>query len=181
VRILVFGGTRFVGRAVVEQLLARGHELTLLNRGQSAPDLFPGVARLTLDRRDVTLETLGSGSWDVVVDMNAYFPREIAAAVAALHGRVRRYVMCSTGSVYTGLESYPIAEDAPLYACTPEQAEDPGLETYGRARPSASGGYAPWLPRPASSASSGGQSWSTARTTTLTAYTSAAGHPHVVQ
>jgi 2'-hydroxyisoflavone reductase len=131
VRILVFGGTRFVGRAVVEQLLARGHELTLLNRGQSAPDLFPGVARLTLDRRDVTRETLGSGSWDVVVDMNAYFPREIEAAVAALRGRVRRYVMCSTGSVYTGLESYPISEDAPLYACTPEQAEDPGMETYG--------------------------------------------------
>ncbi len=121
-RILVFGGTRFVGRAVVEQLLARG---------QSAPDLFPGVARLTLDRRDVTRETLGSGSWDVVVDMNAYFPREIEAAVAALRGRMRRYVMCNTGSVYTGLESYPISEDAPLYACTPEQAEDPGMETYG--------------------------------------------------
>jgi NAD(P)-dependent dehydrogenase (short-subunit alcohol dehydrogenase family) len=130
VRILVFGGTRFVGRAVVEQLLARGHELTLLNRGQSAPDLFPGVARLTLDRRDVTRETLGSESWDVVVDMNAYFPREIEAAVAALRGRVRRYVMCSTGSVYTGLETYPSAEDAPLYPCTPEQAEDPGIETY---------------------------------------------------
>src|SRR5262249_34705893 len=107
-RMLVFGGTRFVGRAVVELLLARGHELTLLNRGQSAPHLFPGVARLTLDRRDVTPEVLGAGSWDVVVDMNAYFPREIEAAVAALRGRVRRYVMCSTGSVYAEFGAYPV-------------------------------------------------------------------------
>ena len=89
-----------------DSLLARGHELTLLNRGQSAPALFPGVARLALDRRDITPQTLGDGTWDVVVDMNAYFPREIEAAVSALRGRVLvgydggRLVMGYEGGVF---------------------------------------------------------------------------------
>lgn len=130
-RVLVFGGTRFLGRAVVERLLERGHDVTLLNRGQSGAGLFPGVPRITLDRRDLSAAALGDVTWDAVVDMNAYFPREIESAVNTLRGRTRRYVLCSTGSVYTDLRPYPVHEDAAIAACTPEQAEDTGMETYG--------------------------------------------------
>ena len=83
-RTLVIGGTRFLGRAVVERLLANGHEVTLLNRGESGPALFPGVPRLTIDRAAISAESLGAGSWDAVIDTYAYYPHEIEQTVAAL-------------------------------------------------------------------------------------------------
>ena len=66
-RILVLGGTRFVGRAYVEEALALGHEVTLFNRGRTGPDLFPGVERLRGDR-DADLTALRGRTWDVVFD-----------------------------------------------------------------------------------------------------------------
>lgn len=131
-RTLVIGGTRFLGRAVVERLLANGHEVTLLNRGESGPALFPGVPRLTMDRAAISADALGGGSWDAVIDTCAYYPHEIEQTVAALRGRVERYALVSTGSVYADLRPYPIREDAPLQDCTPEQARDASMETYGQ-------------------------------------------------
>lgn len=131
-RTLVIGGTRFLGRAVVERLLANGHEVTLLNRGESGPALFPGVPRLTMDRANISADALGGGSWDAVIDTCAYYPHEIEQTVAALRGRVARYVLVSTGSVYADIHPYPIREDAPMQGCTPEQARDTSMETYGQ-------------------------------------------------
>ena len=131
-RTLVIGGTRFLGRAVVERLLAQGHEVTLLNRGESGPSLFPGVPRLTMDRNAISAETLGDGAWDAVIDMCAYFPREIERTMAALRDRVERYVLVSTGSVYADSRPYPIREDAPMQDCSAEQARDTSMETYGQ-------------------------------------------------
>lgn len=130
-RVLVLGGTQFIGRAAVERLLAHGHDVTLLNRGQTAPALFPGVPRIVADRAALTRETFGDEAWDVVVDMVPMFPRDVATTFAALAGKMRRYVMCSTGSVYADLHPYPVAEHAPIHDCTPEQAVDESLATYG--------------------------------------------------
>jgi 2'-hydroxyisoflavone reductase len=130
-RALVIGGTRFVGRAVVERLLAAGHDVTLLNRGETNPELFAGVERITTERQAISPSLLGGRTWDAVLDMNAYFPTEIEAAVAALRGRTTRYVMCSTCSVYPSLRPYPLREDGPLTACTAEQAADTSMATYG--------------------------------------------------
>jgi 2'-hydroxyisoflavone reductase len=98
VRLLVIGGTRFVGRHLVAAALARGDTVTLFNRGQSGP-VPAGVESLVGDRR-VDLSALAHGRWDAVVDTCGYLPREVAAMAAALRGRVGRYVFVSSVSVY---------------------------------------------------------------------------------
>jgi 2'-hydroxyisoflavone reductase len=130
-RTLVSGGTRFVGRAVVELLLARGHEVTLLNRGQTNPELFVGVERINAERAAISAALLGERTWDAVLDMNAYAPAEVESAVAALAGRTTRYVFCSTCSVYQPSRPYPISEDALTYSCSPVEAADTTMATYG--------------------------------------------------
>jgi 2'-hydroxyisoflavone reductase len=107
--LLVLGGTRFVGRAVVAEALARGHDVTALHRGVtgSSPD---GVRVLTADRTDpAQLRTaLADGRWDAVVDTWAGAPRVVADAVAALAGRTGAYAYVSSRSVYR----WPIAPGA---------------------------------------------------------------------
>jgi 2'-hydroxyisoflavone reductase len=127
VRLLVLGGTRFVGRAIVEAALAGGHEMTIFNRGVTNPDLFPEVERIRGDRtRD--LSPLAGRHWDAVVDVAGYFPRVVEASVAALRHFVGRYVFISSVSVYAD-QSVPQSEDAPL--AVPADPEDTSTESYG--------------------------------------------------
>jgi len=108
----VLGGTRFLGRAVVEAALTRNESVTLFNRGITAPSLFPGATHLRGDRL-ADMSALSGGAWEVVVDVAAYEPRAAELSVAALKGRVGRYVFVSTVSVYAD-HSIPQIEDAPL-------------------------------------------------------------------
>jgi len=78
-RILLLGGTRFLGRHLEKAALAAGHELTLLNRGQSGPGLFPGAEQLRGDR-DADLAALEGRRWDAVVDTFGYVPRIVRAS-----------------------------------------------------------------------------------------------------
>lgn len=96
--VLLLGGTSFVGRAIVEDLLAHGHTPTLFTRGVTGPELFPGVARLTGDRESGDYASLEGTTWDAVVDVSAYLPRHVAQASSAL--TQGRYLFISTGSVY---------------------------------------------------------------------------------
>ena len=96
----MLGGTSFVGRAIVEQGIARGDELTLFSRGRTGADLFPGVERRVGDRDSGDYAALADGSWDAVVDVSAYVPRHVREAAEALAGRVGRWLLISTGSVY---------------------------------------------------------------------------------
>jgi 2'-hydroxyisoflavone reductase len=98
-RILVIGGTQFVGRAFVEAALARGHEVTIFHRGRTNPGVLGGVEEILGDR-DGGLDALGARSWDAVLDTCGYVPWVVRASVEALHGRVERYAFVSTGSVY---------------------------------------------------------------------------------
>jgi len=129
VKLLVLGGTRFVGRLFVEAALKGGHAVTLFNRGESAPKLFPEVETLTGDRAG-DHAALAGGTWDAVVDVSAYRPGSIRAAMARLRGRVGRYVLVSTASVYREFQNGG-AEDAPAWEPLEEAAADAGPETYG--------------------------------------------------
>ena len=99
-RVLVLGGTSFVGRTIVEDLLARDHTPSLFNRGRTGAELFPDVERLVGDRDSGDYEALHGLSWDAVVDVSGYAPRHVEQALAALQDRFARYVFISTGMVY---------------------------------------------------------------------------------
>jgi 2'-hydroxyisoflavone reductase len=100
VKILVLGGTSFVGRAMVEESLARGDELTLFTRGRTGTELFPDVARLVGDRESGDYAALEGTDWDAVLDVSGYVPRHVAQAAGALAGSTGRYLFISTGAVY---------------------------------------------------------------------------------
>ncbi|HEX3474297.1 MAG TPA: NAD-dependent epimerase/dehydratase family protein, partial [Kofleriaceae bacterium] len=97
--ILVLGGTGFLGPHVVTAALARGHTVTLFNRGKTHAELFPEVEKLHGDR-DGHLEALASRTWDAVVDPSGYVPRIVKASAELLAPRVGHYVFISTISVY---------------------------------------------------------------------------------
>jgi 2'-hydroxyisoflavone reductase len=97
--ILVLGGTGFLGPHVVTQALARGHRVTLFNRGKTHPGLFPDVEKLLGDR-DGHLEALANRHWDAVVDPSGYVPRLVKASAELLAPSVGHYVFISTISVY---------------------------------------------------------------------------------
>jgi 2'-hydroxyisoflavone reductase len=98
-RILIIGGTRFVGRAVVEAALGRGDAVTMFNRGISAPGIFPGVATVVGDRT-ADLSALEGREFDAVIDVACYDPAAARLAADAFAGRTGRYVFVSTVSVY---------------------------------------------------------------------------------
>jgi 2'-hydroxyisoflavone reductase len=104
-RILVLGGTTFVGRTIVADALRTGAEVTLFSRGKSGTGLFPAAARLLGDRDTGDYESLRTGTWDAVVDVSGYVPRHVGQAMDALAGRVGRYLFISSHAVYqqTGL------------------------------------------------------------------------------
>jgi 2'-hydroxyisoflavone reductase len=106
-RLLVLGGTKFLGRATVDAALARGHELTLFNRGQTNPDLYPDVETIRGDRTQ-DLSGLNGRDWDAVLDMATFLPRVVRLSVDALRGRVSRYVYVSSISAYASFTVAPV-------------------------------------------------------------------------
>ncbi|MGV9286051.1 SDR family oxidoreductase [Streptomyces sp. NPDC003719] len=112
-RLLVLGGTEFVGRAVVEAALGRGWEVTVFHRGRHAAP--PGVRSLHGDRTAPDgLAALAEGTWDAVVDTWSAAPRAVRDAARLLTGRAGRYVYVSSCSVYAWAPPAGYAEDAPL-------------------------------------------------------------------
>ncbi len=126
-QLLVLGGTRFLGRALVDDALARDHEVTLFNRGQTNPELFPEAEKLRGDRtRDVS--ALAGREWDAVLDVATLLPRVVRLSVEALRGRVGRCAYVSSVSVYAD-QSRPPVEGAPLLEL--EDPSDESIESYG--------------------------------------------------
>ncbi|MEP7294424.1 MAG: SDR family oxidoreductase, partial [Chloroflexota bacterium] len=130
-KILVIGGTRFVGRHFVDAALANGHKITLFNRGQSNADLYPGVENLRGDRT-VDLSALDGRSWDVVVDTCGYVPRIVRMSAEKLANAVDRYLFISTISVYDVLKARDMDEEnSPLLTLEDPTVEEITGETYG--------------------------------------------------
>ncbi|HEX3526829.1 MAG TPA: epimerase [Thermoanaerobaculia bacterium] len=126
-RLLVLGGTRFVGRHLAAAALARGHTVTLVHRGLTSPDLFPQAEHLLGDREG-DLSFLAGRSWDAVLDVCGYTPGPVHASAERLAGAVDRYVFISTVSVYAEPRLPGAGEDAPL--TDPAEGDD-GKVSYG--------------------------------------------------
>jgi 2'-hydroxyisoflavone reductase len=121
--ILVLGGTGFLGPHVVDAALARGHAVTLFNRGKTRPELYPNVEKLQGDR-DGKLEALKGRSWDAVVDTSAYVPRITKLSAELLAPSVKQYVNISTISVYANHDKVGADETAPLNTIADPANED---------------------------------------------------------
>jgi 2'-hydroxyisoflavone reductase len=129
-RILVLGGTVFLGRHIVESALARGHEVTLFNRGQHNPDLFPEVEKLR-GNRDGDLLALEGRRWDAVIDTSGYLPRIVRQSAEKLKDKTNLYAFISTISVYADESTPNQDESAPLATLQDDSAEEITGETYG--------------------------------------------------
>ena len=122
-RLLILGGTLFLGRHVVEQAGRRGHELTLFNRGRSGPAPIAGVEQIIGDReRD--LSRLAGRTWDAVIDTSGYVPRVVRDSAEALARSVQRYAFVSSISVYGSFPEPGVDENAPTAPDPPAEAED---------------------------------------------------------
>jgi 2'-hydroxyisoflavone reductase len=131
-RLLILGGTKFLGRAAAEAALARGHEVTLFNRGQTNPELFPEAAKLRGDR-DGDLAALAGREWDAVIDPSGFVPRVVRASAELLRGAVGHYLFVSSISVYSQPQEPGFDESASVVELEDTSQEDPlaSAEAYG--------------------------------------------------
>jgi 2'-hydroxyisoflavone reductase len=129
-RILVLGGTRFVGRHIVDALRAREHAVTVFNRGRS-PLPWDDIEHLRGDRDVGDLASLEGREWDACIDVNGYLPQIVAASAALLAGRVARYVFISTESVYTLTGTPPLDESSAVHDVPVGDTGGSGAELYG--------------------------------------------------
>jgi 2'-hydroxyisoflavone reductase len=137
-KLLILGGTQFVGRHTVQAALDCGHQVTLFNRGQTNADLFPTVERLRGDRglrgSAADLTALRGRTWDAVIDVNGYVPRQVREVADVLRGNVGHYTFISTISVFEAFETPGLTETSKLAAfpdSTDPTAEEITGETYG--------------------------------------------------
>lgn len=134
--ILVLGGTGFLGPHFVDAALARGHHVSLFNRGRSNPTRFDGAAfagveQLRGDRKS-DLSALGSNRrWDAVLDNSAYIPADVTRSASLLAARTRHYLLVSSISAYARFDTPGQDEDAPLAVLANPDLTEVNGETYG--------------------------------------------------
>jgi 2'-hydroxyisoflavone reductase len=123
-RLLVLGGTRFLGSAVVDAALADGHAVTVFNRGRSGAP--PADVELLLGDRETPegLSALDSADWDAVIDTSGFVPAVVGRSARALRDRVRSYVFVSTVSAYRDWPAHQVDEDSPTWSSAPDAADD---------------------------------------------------------
>lgn len=123
-KLLILGGTNFIGRHISATALANGHQITLFNRGQSNPNIFPEAEHLVGDR-DGGLNVLRGKSWDAVIDVNGYVPRLVEASANQLKDHVNHYIYISTVGAYNH-DTMPsnATEDAELDILEDTESED---------------------------------------------------------
>jgi 2'-hydroxyisoflavone reductase len=128
--ILIIGGTRFLGRHLVDSALSRGHQITLFNRGKSNPTLFHDLETISGDRENA-LHKLAGRHFDAVIDTCGYLPRIVRLSAQALKDNVGSYVFISSISAYADFSQIGITENSPLATMPDETVEEITGETYG--------------------------------------------------
>src|SRR5262249_33450303 len=122
-KILILGGTKFIGPSIVEIAMARGHTVTLFNRGKTNPGLFPNVEKLHGDRRR-DLKALSGRKWDGVIDTSGFGPRIVKASAELLSPNVEQYMFISSISAYADF-SHPSIDESSKVAVLPDpKSED---------------------------------------------------------
>ena len=129
-RVLIAGGTRFVGWHITSAALRAGHQVTLLHRGTSDEPVFTEAEHLLADRNG-DLAVLDGREFDAVIDVNAYHPRQVEALANALGPKAGRYVYISSVSAYAVPDAPGYAEDSPLLAVPDPLPDKVTNETYG--------------------------------------------------
>jgi 2'-hydroxyisoflavone reductase len=129
-KILILGGKRFLGIALVEALLQAGHTPTLFNRGLTNPELFPKVKNLIGDR-DGDLNALKRRKWDAVIDTSGFVPRIVNQSASFLSSKCETYVFISSISVYQNFRQPDISEDYTLAQIQDRTDEDYSGDAYG--------------------------------------------------
>lgn len=129
-KILILGGTGFLGPHMVESALARGHQVTLFNRGKTSPEMFPNLETIIGDRND-NLEGLKGRQWDIVFDNSASVPRWVRQSAQVLHGQVGSYWFTSSVSVYRDFRQVGQDESYPLIELDDPTVEEVRGDTYG--------------------------------------------------
>lgn len=132
-RVLVLGGTGFIGPHLVRALLARGHKVTIFNRGRTNADLFPTVEKVLGDR-DGDLASLEGHTWDVVIDNSATNPKWVRLSAQLLRRAVGLYLFTSTRSVYSDFSVVGMNEDGPTSAPDPAAIDEGRELSYGIAK-----------------------------------------------
>jgi 2'-hydroxyisoflavone reductase len=135
-KILILGGTGFVGRILTENLIASGNNPVLFNRGKRNPGLFPELRLIKGDRLTDDIKLVANENWDVVIDFSCMFPDNLEEIINMLKGKIGRYIFISTMSVYPMDDpefwKNPVNEDARTLECTTEQRKNPDVNsTYG--------------------------------------------------
>jgi 2'-hydroxyisoflavone reductase len=129
-KILILGGTAFLGPHIVEDALGRGHQVTLFNRGRTNTHLFPDLEKIKGDR-DGDLEGLKDRQWDVVIDTSGYLPRLVGDSARLLADNVRQYIFISTISVFADFKTIGLDENSPVGKLEDESIEEITGLTYG--------------------------------------------------
>src|SRR2546425_11836869 len=119
-KLLILGGSRFLGRHLVAAARACGHRVTLFNRGRTKPGLFPGIEELHGDRAG-DLAVLAGRTWDAVLDTSGYLPNVVRRGIERLRDRVGHYTFVSSISAYADFSRPGMDETSPLKQLTPEQ------------------------------------------------------------
>lgn len=127
-KVLLLGGPRFLGRAITDAALERGHELAFFNRGTTNPELYPEVERIVGDRTEA-LDGLAGREWDAVVDTCGYLPRDVRASAEALSGS-GLYCFVSSISVYAHFRQI-VDENGPIAELGSLPADEVTDESYG--------------------------------------------------
>ncbi len=122
-KLLILGGTIFLGRHLIEAALSRGHEVTIFNRGLHGKDLYPDVEKLR-GKREGDLAALQGRQWDAVIDTNGYIPSIVRASAQLLANATTHYTFISSVSVYAEFSHPGMDETAPIGVITPEQIKE---------------------------------------------------------
>ena len=124
-KVLILGGTGFVGRILTENLLRSNYKITLFNRGKRNPGIFPEAEHFFGDREADDINRISSGDWDVVVDFSCMQPDNLDHILGLLEGKIERYIFISTANVYPldeiSKQKFPLKEDAETVPCSDEQ------------------------------------------------------------
>ena len=127
-KILILGGTGFVGRILTENLISSGLKPVLFNRGKRNPDIFPELRKIKGDRGTDDIKKISADDWDSVVDFSGMFPDNIDLITDMLRGKAGRYIFISSANVYVMEDEAklrkPVKEDFEVYPCSEEQRKD---------------------------------------------------------